>query len=396
MTKNFEPAGWESYEVLLKRFELFGGILLAFIKVLSTNLPTDQAFLKNKVRLGELIGLCLSYKRHVRRVQTCYPMESFMYRYLHYFTIHTFLFCKLLGRHWPWLLLLPLTMMSIVSVNLLSGSVIPKAEWVWLDIIGEGGLALFMVVWMLIVLATREPGFITNWLAFGFLGLCASSFQDMLDEVIVLAPAVLWDKWIESAPIGLLALVVGLCLWFREQRQISAFLAKRATTLQNNFSLQQDSFLPQWSCLSKQVQDNSNQAATLVLLRIAPESRNQLPLAASDLSKLRFLIAEILLWNVPDTIKAFHLTGESYALLSPTPVSQEQINDVVLLLRGMRFCGQGHVQATLLEVTSQTVILESSVSDAELRQRVQTIQSELAHLSDGIDSRQSIATVHVV
>lgn len=319
-----------------------------------------------------------------------------MYRYLNYFTIHILIFAKLLGRHWPWLLLLPLTMVGIVAANLASGSVIPKADWVWLDIIGEGGLALFMVVWMLIVLATREPGFISNWLAFGLLGLCASSFQDMLDEIVTLPSVVLWDKWIESAPIGLISLVIGLCLWYREQRQLSVFLEKRAQTLQNNFSLHQDSFLPQWSCLTKQIHESSQQEATLALLRITPENRNQLPLSASDLSKLRFLIAEILLWNVPDSIKAFHLTGEGYALLSPMPIAQEQINDVVLLLRAMRFRGQGHEQATMLEVTSQTLILENTLSDTALRQKVREVQSDLASLTDGIEGRQSITTVHVV
>lgn len=319
-----------------------------------------------------------------------------MHRFLHYAIIHSLIFLKLIGRHWPWLLMLPLTMVSIVSFNLFSGAVIPEPEWVWLDIIGEGGLALFMVIWMLIVLATREPGFITNWLAFGFLGLCASSFQDMMDEVVVLPPVILWDKWVESAPIGLISLVIGLCLWYREQRMLSVFLERRATTLQNNFSLHEDSFLPQWPCLAKQIHETSHPSATLVLLRIAPDSRNQLPLSAQDLSKLRFLIAEILLWNVPESIKAFHLTGEGYALLSPTPVAQEHINDVVLLLRAMRFRGKGHGQATLLDVRSQTLVLENSVSDAELRQKVSAVQASLANVVDDIACRQSITTVHVV
>jgi hypothetical protein len=111
---------------------------------------------------------------------------------------------------------------------------------------------------------------------------------------------------------------------------------------------------------------------------------------------LRFLIAEMLLWNSPDASQVFQLTGEGYALLSAAPVSQKQINDVVLLLRSMRFRGKGHKQATLLEVKSRTLILENALSDSELRNNIQQVQADLASTADGIVNSQSIANVHVV
>ena len=319
-----------------------------------------------------------------------------MIRRVRYTLLHTYVFAKMLVPHWPWLIGLPLSMAVIVLLNKTAGAAIPTVDWVWLDIIGEGGLALFMVMWMLIVLATREPGFITYWLAFGFLCLCASSFQDMLDEIYVLPDTVSWDKWIESAPVGLASLVIGLILWYREQRQLKKYLNKRSGVLQNDLALHEDSLLPQWSALAKAVQDAPAHQPTLVVLRVAPEVRSQLPLTLQDQSKLRFLIAEMLLWNSPDASQVFQLTGEGYALLSAAPVSQEQINDVVLLLRSMRFRGKSHKQATLLEVKSRTLILENALSDSELRNNIQQVQADLASTADGIVNSQSIANVHVV
>ncbi len=52
-------------------------------------------------------------------------------------------------------------------LHLASGELKPVAEWVWLDILGEGGSALLALVWLGLVLKSRPAGRVTNYLILG-------------------------------------------------------------------------------------------------------------------------------------------------------------------------------------------------------------------------------------
>lgn len=318
-----------------------------------------------------------------------------MIRHLHYVALNTHKFIKLVSLHWIWLMSIPVATSLVLLANSATGAFIPTSDWTWLDIVGEGGFALFSVFWMMIVLATRKKGLTTNWLAFGFLGMYVACLQDVMDEMFLIPTHIHWDSWVESFPIGLTALAIGLLFWYREQRQLDHYLGKRAAAFQNQPPLNEDSLLPSWAGLVKAIDQVPNRQSTLVLLRATPETTNQPPLSVSDTSKLRFLLAEMLLWNVPESIKVFHLTGESYALFSSTPIAQEQINGVVLLLRAMRFHGEKRVLASHLHVKACTVLIEGVLSERALRDKVQCVQKTLSDECDGIWSRHSVTDVQV-
>ena len=116
-----------------------------------------------------------------------------------------------------------------VLLNLAYGT--PKAfsEWNWLDILGEGGTALFMLFWLGLVIKSRPTGRVTNYLAYGLCFMFFSWWVDVLDEFIRLPKHIGWDHWMESAPmpIGMILLTIGLFHWHREQQAINQQMEKR-------------------------------------------------------------------------------------------------------------------------------------------------------------------------
>ncbi len=133
-------------------------------------------------------------------------------------------------KHHRWKLLLLVLAANIgVLLNLAFGT--PKAfsEWQWLDIVGEGGTALFMLFWLGLVIKSRPTGRVTNYLAYGLCFMFFSWWVDVLDEFIRLPKHIGWDHWMESAPmpVGMILLTIGLFHWHREQQAINQQMEKR-------------------------------------------------------------------------------------------------------------------------------------------------------------------------
>ncbi|MFH6564963.1 GGDEF domain-containing protein [Pseudomonas kulmbachensis] len=133
-------------------------------------------------------------------------------------------------KHHRWKLLSLVLAANIgVLLNLAFGT--PKAfsEWQWLDIVGEGGTALFMLFWLGLVLKSRPTGRVTNYLASGLCFMFFSWWMDALDELIRLPKHLHWNHWLESGPmpIGMILLTIGLFHWHREQQAINQQMEKR-------------------------------------------------------------------------------------------------------------------------------------------------------------------------
>ncbi len=103
------------------------------------------------------------------------------------------------------------------------------AEWDWVDIIGEGGAAFFVLIWMLLMIKSRPCGRVTNYLFYGLSFIFFHMWMDTLDEFIKIPQEMIWDAWLESIPfpIGLLLLTVGIFFWHQEQLAISKQMQKR-------------------------------------------------------------------------------------------------------------------------------------------------------------------------
>ncbi|MBC3364195.1 GGDEF domain-containing protein [Pseudomonas sp. SWRI154] len=114
-------------------------------------------------------------------------------------------------------------------LHLASGTLKPLEEWVWLDILGEGGSALLALVWLGLVLKSRPAGRVTNYLVMGLGCIFFSWWIDSLDEFIRLPESITWDHWLESGPmpVGMILLTLGIYHWHREQLAINGQMEKR-------------------------------------------------------------------------------------------------------------------------------------------------------------------------
>lgn len=106
----------------------------------------------------------------------------------------------------------------------------PFAAYKWVDIFGEGGTALIIALWTVLILASRPAGRVTNLLFFGLLSLYAAFFQDFSDEVLRMPEALgpVQDV-IESGLmlLGMGVLTVGIYQLHREQLVIIEQLRRR-------------------------------------------------------------------------------------------------------------------------------------------------------------------------
>lgn len=133
-------------------------------------------------------------------------------------------------KHHRWKLGLLLLAANIdLWLTLAFGTAKSFSEWQWLDIVGEGGTALFMLFWLVLVLKSRPTGRVTNFLSIGLSCMFLSWWMDVLDEFVRLPKHIHWDHWLESGPmpIGMVLLTIGLFHWHREQQAINQQMEKR-------------------------------------------------------------------------------------------------------------------------------------------------------------------------
>lgn len=131
-------------------------------------------------------------------------------------------------RH-PFLCLALTAAMLISALMVGHGEAKPASEWVWLDIVGEGGTAILIFSWLVWVARSRPGGRVTRSLLAGLISVFLAMWTDTLDEFFRLAEQVQWDHWLESAlmPLGLLLLTFGIYHWHQEQMLLNVQMRKR-------------------------------------------------------------------------------------------------------------------------------------------------------------------------
>ncbi|TDP01913.1 hypothetical protein [Marinomonas balearica] len=310
-----------------------------------------------------------------------------MFRSLHTFCYRLSDFFYRARPHIYWLIALVLTVFSLTFLNMSASDVKRVSDWSWIDIFGEGATALFLGVWLCIVLASRPKGRTTNWLAFGLLGVFASCYQDVLDEFFKLHEGHYWDSLLESLPIGLLALTFGMFRWYQEQKEVQKYLHKRARIFHSMpHRLHGETSLPQTPHLKKALVSENKQL--LVFLDVVPDiASEESTLARSEYGKLRSIIADTILWNLPDESRVFHIVGDQYAVLlvldspSQPTLDDERQNEIVQgligALRSVRYFPASAHSAIDMTVMHSTQRVSENMSEVEAVQVIKRAQFAL-------------------
>lgn len=210
-------------------------------------------------------------------------------------------------------------------LHLAAGDLKPLADWVWLDILGEGGSALLALVWLGLVLKSRPAGRVTNLLAMGLGCVFFSWWVDWLDEFIQLPDAIGWDHWLESAPMpaGLVLLTLGIYHWHREQLAISAQMEKRERLFREHRLFDQVTPLNTAGYLRLQLQQSlaearsEQQALSLVILDLDDFSRLNRLHGHAEGDRVLQALTQLLLLNLRRQDLLCRLAGDRFVVLLP-------------------------------------------------------------------------------
>lgn len=213
--------------------------------------------------------------------------------------------------------------LAALVANLMLGNAKSFSQIDWLDVVGEGGSAMAVAVWMLLVLGSRPAGRVTNWLTLGMGFMFLAMWQDSLDEFIKIPAGQMWGNWLESGamPIGIALLTYGLVHWHREQIAINQQLLKRERLFREHRFVDHLTHLGRASYLRQQLQTclNSSQVGTtqLVMLDLDNFSGFNRVNGVREGDYLLHEVSELLLLNLRAQDLICRYAADRFAILLP-------------------------------------------------------------------------------
>lgn len=193
----------------------------------------------------------------------------------------------------------------------------------WLDVLGEGGSAIAVAVWMILILGSRPAGRVTDLLTLGLGLMFLAMWQDNLDEFIRVPQEQWWDHWLESVamPLGIGLLTYGLFHWHREQLSINQQLQKREALFREHRFIDGLTQLGRADYLKRQLHhqlmQNPQQPLTLAMVEVADYRLLLRQIGHREADRLLREIAEIMLLNIRPQDVICRYSGERFAIVMP-------------------------------------------------------------------------------
>lgn len=196
---------------------------------------------------------------------------------------------------------------SLALLLLLASALLgtPKmlADVDWVDVLGEGGSALAIAAWMMMILGSRPAGRVTNLLTLGLGFMFLAMWQDSLDEFFHLSSSQVWESWVESAamPLGIGLLTYGLWHWHQEQLVIRSQLLKREQCFRDHLwldGLQQLGRVDQLQVSLKEHWHDQTYAQTLVMAELPGFAKFERTHGYQEADRLLRESAELLMLNL--------------------------------------------------------------------------------------------------
>lgn len=215
------------------------------------------------------------------------------------------------------------------------------AEIDWVDVIGEGGSAAAMALWIAFILGSRPQGRVTNWLTLGLGVMMVAFWQDALDEFIRLPAGEWWDQWFESIsmPVGILVLTYGLFHWYQEQLTVNHTLKKREQLFREHTLFDRITHLSRAEYLKRQLKNTgshqSDSDIALIMIDVAKFSTFNRIHGQAEGDRFLYQLAEFLQLNMRDNDLLTRYAADRFAIiLSDTPfdIAQtiaQQLQDAV-------------------------------------------------------------------
>ena len=284
----------------------------------------------------------------------------------------------LFGLHRLKLAALLLAANAALLLHLGAGDLKPMSDWVWLDILGEGGSALLCLVWLGLVLKSRPAGRVTNFLAIGLGLVFLSWWVDALDEFILLPDSISWDHWLESAPmpLGLLLLTLGIYHWHREQLAISAQMEKRERLFREHLLFDKLTPLNTADYLRRQLQQSLVEARTeqqplsLVILDLDDFSQINRLHGHAEGDRVLQALTQLLLLNLRHRDLLCRLAGDRFVVLLPNTGAREAqllAEELRLAVAHLAYKARAHGERLQLQASTAAVMALQDDADGLLQ-----------------------------
>ncbi|WP_077529217.1 GGDEF domain-containing protein [Vreelandella utahensis] len=295
-------------------------------------------------------------------------------------------------HRFKWLLLTGYLPLSLLAAALV-GDPVRWEDVHWLDVFGEGGGALMVLTWSLLILGSRPAGTVSNLLFIGLSLILVTLWQDNLDEFWTIPDAQLWDTWLENIPmpVGMAVLTLGLVRWYEEQRVLMAQLSQRERFMREHRSIDPVTRLASADYLNQQLAIELRRARR----ECSPVSLMMLDLDGFDLINRRFgahegdrllqAVTELLLLNLRDGDLLCRYAADRFAIMLPQ--TSEAMADLIAseLTSAIRhFAYRSSKEGERVTVTASAgVALALSASPEELMQRANRALSEAKQTGSG-------------
>lgn len=282
------------------------------------------------------------------------------------------------GLHRLKLAALLLAANAALLLHLGAGDLKPAGDWVWLDILGEGGSALLCLVWLGLVLKSRPTGRVTNFLALGLGLVFLSWWVDALDEFILLPDAISWDHWMESAPmpLGLVLLTLGIYHWHREQLAISAQMEKRERLFREHLLFDKLTPLNTADYLRRQLQQSlaeargGQQPLSLVILDLDDFSQINRLHGHAEGDRVLQALTQMLLLNLRHRDLLCRLAGDRFVVLLPNTgarEAQQLAEELRLAVAHLAYKARAHGERLQLQASTAAVMALQDDADGLLQ-----------------------------
>ena len=284
----------------------------------------------------------------------------------------------LFGLHRLKLAALLLAANAALLLHLGAGDLKPMSDWVWLDILGEGGSALLCLVWLGLVLKSRPAGRVTNFLAIGLGLVFLSWWVDALDEFILLPDSISWDHWLESAPmpLGLVLLTLGIYHWHREQLAISAQMEKRERLFREHLLFDKLTPLNTADYLRRQLQQSlaearaEQQPLSLVILDLDDFSQINRLHGHAEGDRVLQALTQLLLLNLRHRDLLCRLAGDRFVVLLPDTGAREAqllAEELRLAVAHLAYKARAHGERLQLQASTAAVMALQDDADGLLQ-----------------------------
>ncbi|MBF5004515.1 GGDEF domain-containing protein [Diaphorobacter caeni] len=204
----------------------------------------------------------------------------------------------------------------------------PYEIWNWLDIVGEGSIALMAGLWAVVLLANRPAGTVTWLLAAGLGAITLGTWSDWMDEFFSIDKAMHWPHLLESVltPLGMVTLTCGLGLWRQEQFSLNEVLAKRERIFRDHRAFDRITQLANADYLRRQIQLEQSRApqspCALVLLDLDRFQHIARDHGHRESERALQAISHLLLLNLRHGDLLCRYAGDRYAVLLPGASAQ--------------------------------------------------------------------------